>query len=213
MTKSEQEYLIDFLRVDDLFYKKYNRTSTLKLALRNAREQSGRNLETGIYEKNEIDGKWFEQDLVIARQFSSILHYSILLEQLGSIFKLNNKYKGIKNAIYSFSEIQDEKLIEELYSLRNSFAHKFGLCTENNRPNKSKFILSNDENEDLIKLPNTKWLGDYNDKSENTSTTINLIRFQDLAEKIYTKVIEHIISNTLEMHISKEELNSRYTII
>lgn len=215
MTESDKKYLIDFIKVDDSFYAKYKRNSTLKLALRNAREQSGRNLETGVYEKSEIKENWFEQDLILARQFSSILLYSIVLEQIGSIFQLTegSQFKGIKNAIFSFSNVKDKTIMEEIYSLRNSFAHKFGLCTENNRISKSKFILSIDEKDDLLKLPKTKWSGDYSDKSEDTSTTINLIKFQDFTEKIYQKIQEYLNLNRLELLISIEELNSRYTVI
>jgi hypothetical protein len=49
------EYVELLLKVDESFETKFNRISTIKRLIKGAREFSGRNLQTGVYKKKDIN--------------------------------------------------------------------------------------------------------------------------------------------------------------
>jgi hypothetical protein len=191
------------------------RFSTIALSLRGARKLSGRNLETGVYEKNEYNEQNFKENTVFSFQFLGLLSYLIFLEQIGSIFCNKNETrcnKAILYALKTFSSLSNDKA-EAVFALRNSLAHKYGLATEKDRRLKFKFSILIEENTEIIKLPAKNWAGDFSDKSDETLTEIYTITLIDLIESIYTKIQEEIEKNNLEIQIEKDEIESRFTII
>jgi len=206
-----------------------SRISNIGSILKAARYLSGRNLETGIYEMNELTINNVLVGLIHPFQFAGVMCYLILLEQIGTIFRFINEpschnNKGIICALKKFSNLNDEKKTKSIDALRNSLTHRFGLATEKkqNKPDKSdksdkqyKFILSIERNKGIVKLPISPWLGDFSDKSEDTSTTIYMIDFADMVEQIIDKVKNEINLENLELKLKDgvDELYARYTCI
>lgn len=85
------EYVELLLKVDESFETKFNRISTIKSLIKGAREFSGRNLQTGVYEKKDINEYDFLNELFETKRLSGLMSYLILLEIIGSIFQSKKK--------------------------------------------------------------------------------------------------------------------------
>ncbi len=221
MNNSEKIYLKKLLCSKQPISKRPNRYSTIFLLLRSARKLFGCDIDTGVYKQKELNSENFNDQTYLPFQFTAIINYLIFLEQLGSIIKPKDKPKthkknGIFCSLKYYSHLSDEQ-ITAIKSLRDSLTHKFSLSTEKkaNRNDPIKFILSIETNSEIVKLPTTDWDGDFEDKSESSSTTIYILELVKLIEDIYTKIKNDLNSNNIELILEDgvEELKSRYTII
>lgn len=220
---SDSEFITKLLDIKQPMEYQPNRYSTITLLLIGARKLFGCNLETGKYEKQELNETNFTDGTYHSFQFSGLINYLIFLEQIGSIFRPKNpisaltKSNGIYCALKYFSELSCDTKIGAIVSLRNSLAHKFGLATEKNPKSKPprKFILSSERNQDVVNLPIKDWDGVFSDKSDTTSTTIYIIDLVNEIEKVYKQLKEENSKNNLEILLKDElcELKARYTII
>lgn len=210
--------LKDIIDPDIGFHKRTNRLSTINLLLKSSRKLSGFNIKSGVYEKNEYNEINFKEGTFLPFQFTGLISYLILLEQIGSAFKPKNvnnidKTNGIYRSLKYYSNL-DSDSITCILNLRNSLVHKFGLSTENKKDN-FHYILSSERNRKIIKKPDTKWDGDYSNKQPETYVTIYQIDLIILIESIYSKILEDLHNDNLELILDKgmAELVSRYTII
>jgi len=215
---NQDEYLENLLGVDDIFEKKYYRISTVKLLLLGAREFSGRNIKSGIYEYKDLNDYDFLNELYLAKRFNGILLYLILLEQLGNLFQSNTEEfieNGLERALFLFSKKLTGNKIDALKNLRNSLAHRFSLCTEKKGSNMFKYNLNWDTNdeEQIIILPIKSWNGDYKESDESIFTTIYVQSLTDEIEKIYNRALLELREKKVKLAISIDEINSRFTII
>lgn len=215
---NQDEYLEYLLKVDDIFENKHNRTSTVKLLLLGAREFSGRNIESGIYEYKDLNDYDFLNELYLVKRFNGILLYLILLELLGNLFQSNTeevKGNGIERALFLFSKKITGNKIDALKNLRNSLAHRFSLCTEIKGSNMFKYTLNwdTDDEEQIITLPIKSWNGDYKESDESTFTTIYVQSLTDEIEKIYNRALLELKEKKVKLAISIDEINARFTII
>ena len=207
------------LSVDQPMSENPTRFSTISLLLKGARSLSGRNLQTGVYELREFNETNFINGTYHSFQFTGLIDYLILLEQVGSIFKPINKSTIDKNPIpraLGYFTLLESKKIESVVGLRNSIAHKFGLATESSPRNGSrKFALSNNRNVAVIDLPQTPWNGDFSDKSDATTTIVYLHDLIDLIESVYQSIISENKCGNIEMTLEGgiAELYARYTMI
>ena len=84
----------DFLKLlfltDNTLEEQENITSTVKLLIYEARELSGRNIKTGIYEKSDLDNFDRKYYLYNSRRFNGLFLYLILLEVIGSLVNLKS---------------------------------------------------------------------------------------------------------------------------
>lgn len=198
-----------------------NRFSSLKIAINDARKLTGRNIASGDIELNILTNR---NDFLSPDSFICIINYLLILDLIGEVFnvkgfttkKNNNIYKALKQ----FSSSTPEKDIDTIIALRNSLAHNYGLINvpRNERENSAKrhkFILLHSENSFLIKYPTTNWNGNFEDKSEDTSTQISTINLINLIEQIYKNLVKESENNRIELNLSGgiEELKSRFTII
>lgn len=214
------EYLKKLLDLKQPMSENPTRFSNIVLVLKGARKLTGRNIESGIYEKNELNEFDLSNGLYHSLQFTGLINYLILLEQLGSIFKIKNNpttsENGIFNALNEFSSLNNDSKIKSLIALRNSLVHKFSLATEK-KPNKKelqhKFALSLERNSKIVQIPNTQWNGDFADKCDSSTTTIHLIDFAELAESVFLNINSQLEKGNLESRIVDVELAARYTII
>ena len=127
----------DFLKLlfltENTLEEQENITSTVKLLIYEARELSGRNIKTGIYDNSDLNDFENKYYLYNSRRFNGLFLYLLLLEVIGSLVnsKSNpNSKNGIKRALIIFSDkiIGDNQSV--IVGLRNSLAHRFSLCTE-----------------------------------------------------------------------------------
>jgi hypothetical protein len=220
---NEKEFIEKFLSLEGPVETNPLRLSTLSFGLRGARKLAGRDIKTGAYLKSEFNDENFQNGTYFAFEFTGLINYLVLLEQIGSIFrpKDQNIYtskNGITCALTYFSNLQGHE-IHAIKSLRNSLTHKFGLATEKQPTDKipRKFTISREESlsNKVVELPVTNWTGDFLDKSQDTSTTIYLLNLIDLIEGIYKRVVLEQKSDNLELALNGgiEELKVRYTIL
>ena len=209
------EYVELLLKVDGSFETKFSRISTIKSLLKGAREYSGRNLQTGVYERKDINQYDFINELFEAKRFNGLISYLLLLELIGSIFQSKDTIcneNGIRRALVLFSKKIKGDSIFAIPSLRHSLVHRFSLCTEDKGDKSFKFKLNWCKNETIIKIPSVRWDGNFANSDEETYTEIYVENLIDEIEFIYNQAIYQLKNNLVEVEISIDELNSRYTI-
>lgn len=200
---------------DNTLEEQENITSTVKLLIYEARELSGRNFKTGIYDNSDLDDFDSKYYLYNSRRFNGLFLYLILLEVIGSLVNLKsnpNSQNGIKRALTLFSD----KIIEEnhpaIVGLRNSLAHRFSLSTES-KPKQGKplcFELIWGKSFFIVENPITDWDGDFDKKGFYTKIGVeNLINH---IEEIYNNVNEKLDLKELISIPEISELKARYTI-
>ena len=187
--------------------------------MNDARQLTGRDLESGAYELNilQYDSKIFDP-----HSFIGIINYLLILDMIGLIFKVNSFYSSKKNiykALKQFSRLSD-KDIDVIISLRNSLAHNYGLINIPDSPReygtkRHKFIISTSLSS-LIEYPLSghQWNGDYMDKSDNSSTKIGYIELCNLVEAVYADLISKFENSMIILSLDGgiEELKARFTI-
>jgi hypothetical protein len=218
---TNEEFIVKFLDINQPMEQSPTRFSTLALLLRGARKLSGRNLSTGIYERNELNEENFKDQTYFSLQFTGLVDYLILLEQIGSIFKpkhqpLINRTNGIYCALSYFTALGDMEK-KAIQMLRNSLTHKFGLATEKSPTTKLPMKFTIDRNRDprIIVPPLRNWNGAFSDKLDDSSTTVFLFDLLDLVEDVYQKVVLESKNRNLDLVLTDgiDELKARYTII
>jgi len=209
----------DFLKIEQPMSQNPVRFSNIVLLLKAARKLTGRNIETGVYEMNEVNEDDIVKGLYHSFQYVGLINYLILLEQLGSIFSPKQKSicssNGISCALTDFSELKDKLKVSAIVALRHSLTHKFGLATEKKKDRKElqhKFILSIERNAKIVEIPSIPWDGNFSYKSNGTSTTIFIKDLEELVENIYQTIKAKLDRNELIVKIDLDELYSRYTM-
>lgn len=214
---TDQEFIKKFLDINQPIELLPTRFSTVGLLLRGARKMSGRDLTSGDYVMNELTEENFREQTYHSHQFSGLINYLIFLEQIGSIFKFpSTKTNGIHIALEKFSALSEQQIFA-VRALRNSLAHDFGLATEiipQNVNKRHKFSLSIERNRETIKLPIVRWEGNFDDKTDETNTTVFIIDLCDLIEDVYFKLKEEVLNDNTELNLSGglNELKGRFTI-
>lgn len=197
-----------------------NRKSCLKLVLDGARYNTGRNMETGEANNSQmrcnifmrdIDSSQFEDSIML----SGLIDYLILLDLIGSIFKVKNKIDEQKTeigrALESFSSA-DPGTIDAIHELRNTLAHRFALATEG-KPKGRKFTVYYKDNEFPI-VNEKKWQGNYSDKSEDTSTKVYLPSLCDMIEEVVVRLNSKSDNNELELRMTDhDKILSMFTVL
>lgn len=197
MTKQQEKDIIELL----LGLKKApNRKSCLLMAYNSAKA-----LSTGACIE--------EFGCIEAEYFSSLILYLIFLEQVGTIFKKASENSiEIMRALEDFSTITSEEDRRAIYYLRNTLAHNYGLATDNINPNKKndkyKFILSYFGN--LIKHADIPWSNDYSNRTDETSTTINIFRLMEIVDDVFENLKKN--SENLALRIGIDEILTRFTV-
>ncbi|MFZ5552303.1 MAG: hypothetical protein ACOZCO_04240 [Bacteroidota bacterium] len=195
----------------------HTKVSSFRLALKEARFLSGRDIETG-----EFNMKKFEN---CPAKWSGIIIYLIILDQIGSIVirkgekEIQNK---IQQTLQSFSDLNDKER-DAIVALRNSLAHDFNLSNvpykkEKNEFQFHRFILDANINKPAIALPDNDeyWKGSYFEEPTTYShTEINIIKLAEIFENIFKKVVECIENDnyTIVNNMPELELKGRYDIV
>jgi len=189
-------------------------------ALRDARETTGRDPETGYYTGNEPkSGSWL-----------GTIGYMALLDQIGKCFKpkdadnvAGNSYKKALKYFEKMNGMNDDD-INALYALRNALMHDFSLSNVEPRDpykddfspkkNGKHYIFSGTTDSDkIVEHAKEPWNGKYKDMKPENETQINLKRFGDMVEEIYEELIELYDEDNLEIALAggADELIKRYS--
>jgi len=184
------------------------RYSTISFLLKGARKLAGRDIITGEYKGIEFNEQNFIDETYNSFLFTSLLHYLILLEQIGIIFveSKGERKNGILLALDNFSQLTEEKK-KAIKALRNSLAHNFGLTAKG-----YKFVLCQERNSEIVQPASRTWNGDFLDKSEESDTIIYLNDLIEMIEGIYSELRNKIESNEITSQLSENEIKSRFTI-
>lgn len=196
-----------------------NRHSSFSIALRNARLIAGRDPVSGINEYYDILENTYGN--LPPSSFIGLVNYLIILDMVGSIFcthEIKASGSAINKALVYYTDL-NEKDRYTIDALRNALVHSYSLI--NIPPNKNhfensrhKFTLDPFSNIPLITYPKTPWDGSFNDKSEDSSTTIQVTKLIDLIEAVVTSVKERItFFESEDLCIDIDELKAKYTII
>ena len=213
---NQDKFIQNILKMETEGERKY----TFMLCLRSARNLVGSNLETGKCEYNNIYN--IEKGLYHSHMFTGLINYLIFLEIIGTIFKPKGRREekqknGIYKSLYYFSDLTIKE-ITVVRSLRNAFAHNFGLAIKNDEDNKftHKFTLSFEGDvDDIVSIPVEKWNGHFDDKRESSFTKIYVYNLIKLIEKVYQNIITCAEKNELEISLTggEKELNTRFSIV
>lgn len=213
--------LIEYLTFSDgFYYGGLKRYSSLVAGLSDCRLCVGRNI-SGVYDgkNNGNPGNWL-----------GTIGYFTILDQIGSCFKskvnenVYDERNSIKRAIKEFGfDIVDnnEKYLDALVSLRNSFTHDFNLLNIprdlKNVSQIHKFtVMADISSKWIVKLPKETWnmnvIGkDFNKTSD--TTYINLYAFMEMVEEIYRRICLLAEDGNVELIEPIEYLLNKYSFI
>lgn len=221
ITNEQKETLLQYLKEPQPFnYKGEQRYSTLVAGLRDCRANTKRSPITGIFDNTlkGHPGNWL-----------GTIGYFTILDQIGSCFKMKECDKktqsknSIKLAIENFGYDlidNDNKKLNALIALRNSFTHDFNLLNVPNGKNllqTHKFTVMADVNDFwVVRLPEKQWNGDIETKDfydTSNTTYINLFGLGQLVEKIYSRICNLINDDKLDLNMDLVTLINKYTFI
>jgi hypothetical protein len=181
--------------------------STLSIAIRIARDLSGRDIETGEitpkdYLKREKD---IQKKTLAGKRFLALASYLIIIDLIGSVFKDSTKEEKkdeFMHALEHFAKLEDKQR-KSLKSLRNSLAHTFSLGNES-----EIFIVDYEKKSDKVIIPR---IIDYSNnkkdniknrektKTEENYTIAYFVSICQLVEDMYEKLKQLEIENNLSI--------------
>jgi len=189
------------------------RYSTIICGLRDARELTQRNLTSGQF-SIELPGR--------IGSWPGAMMYMTILDQIGTAFyRLDKKQitepkkSPILKAITYFNESGSlsEEQIHAIIGLRNAFFHNFNLIhvprgkSRENNLQRHRYVVMASCDSWTVQLPETPWLGDYENKpwTNATATVVNLYQIGQLVET----TILYLRNLNAEHKLGTVELNSK----
>ena len=184
------------------------RVSSLVAVLRDARAATGRSEETGVLQPGQEAraGNWL-----------GTLGYMVMIEHIGKIFRPHaaaQEQRNFRGALANFAPHLKAEERNALYALRCCFAHDYSLVNhpDGRRELRHRFDLYADEQTPLVDLPPEPWNGFL--RSPQPRTKVNLRKFGDLAEEVFSVVVQKAQRGELELIPSGgvNDLRLRYTL-
>ncbi|WP_133805921.1 hypothetical protein [Kribbella caucasensis] len=180
--------------------------SSFAAALRDAREATGRNPDTGELINPHRHGNWL-----------GAIGYMILLDQIGECFKPRPAAavsgNSFSKALSYFTNLPEPER-QALYALRCCFVHDFALYNINHRDSSltHHFEVHASLDAPLIHLPRVRWDGNRSARGSDTATRINLTAVADLVESVAGELFQLAASDDLEVVLAggSDELLDRY---
>jgi len=200
-----------------------SRQSCLVMALETARILSGRDKDSGKSRKN-YTSDILKSEFITNNQFGTADNLAGLINYLQLLDLIGNVFISLKDTIYKtlkkYSSITDDKECRTVVALRNCLVHNYGLINiphnKKNVKSRHKFsLLLNDGTMDMIKIPITRWDGNYADKDKSTNTQIDVCKLIDAIEETYQNLKEKAEKGELKLCLNGgvAELKARFTII
>ena len=174
--------------------------------LKDTRVSTGRDPQSGNVIDPQKTGSWLGS-----------IGYMVLLDQIGSCFKPKNvqlaRGNSIMKALGHFANLgNDEKQV--IYALRCALAHDYSLYNINAKEPKltHNFALTKGSGF-LIRMPNTQWDGNYQNRNANNQTLVDLQELGNLVENICKNLFELANKDELEVILTNgtDELIQRYS--
>ena len=185
--------------------------SAFSALVRDARRATGRNLETGLVDRDEDTGSWL-----------GALGYLVLLDQIGECFEVPTERRRPPRGndflccLANFSPQLTHQDMLALYALRNAFAHSYSLTHTHPKEQRlrHRFLLTSDSSALLITYPKVLWSGIHADQRHDNQTQINLRALGDLAERIVPDVQAQVKAGTATVKLrgGLNELRNRFSI-
>jgi hypothetical protein len=181
----------------------YQIVSSHSAVLRDARELSGRNPNTGEIVDAARLGSW-----------PAAICYLIALDQFGTVFGSTDVEstfpQSFHKALDSFTGLTEDE-IEALYALRCSLAHDYSLLNRHrNQKRQHVFHLIPDGSGSAVQLPATPWDGSLADISQASLTVINLRVVGDLVESVAQTITAADATGSLRRNLADDEARARY---
>jgi hypothetical protein len=157
------------------------RISSFVAALRDARQATGRDLNTGAVLDETQTGSWL-----------GAIGYLLLLDQIGTAVEPasagNRQQVSILRALEWWSPGVTEKGRKAIYALRCALAHDYSLFNPNSRdPDlQHEFRLHRGKGH-LVQLPAHSWQGNYSGLQD--PTTVSLAVLGDRVEQVVLEVV------------------------
>lgn len=176
----------------------HNYKSSYYAALLEARKHAGRNTLTGKIEDEEKTGCW-----------SGACTYMTLIDHVGGFFAdgvNKDNRESFMGCLEKFSYLKEKIDFDTIYSLRNSFIHKFNLYNDNKKYNNSHIFSVNRDPINLIIKAKMPWDGIYKKEGIDSEyiTSVSLRRLGDMVEDIHLNLLKKISNNELKITIPEE---------
>lgn len=182
--------------------------SCFRAAVRDARQLTGRNVDTGTVRRRLRSGRAL---------WPGTLVYLVLLDQVGQVISPRPRKPAREPFLMALEEFGPPSLSERdremLYALRCAFAHEYALANEGPQTGpratsgirRHLFALAEAHGStDLVHYPSRgRWNGRY-DKRMNwkTGTTeVNIVALADLVEEVVARIER--MANANELHLVK----------
>lgn len=192
--------------------------------LRDSRDETGRNPDTGAKIPNGKHGGWL-----------GAIGYMALLDQIGTCFKpagvaaltqtqAGRNLSAVEKALAYFAPTTTEGERAAIYALRCAFAHDWSLCNDRRDgagrvPQRQadlhhRFTVSDSPNGHLVVFPTTPWGGILQPGLAGDRTTVNLQLLGDTVEAVVAELERLRGSQQLEIVLpgGSDELVERYMI-
>lgn len=201
--KSEEEIIIDFLTLDERKLEKSPKYYSSFCA--NLEEDT--RLITGRINRNVgSSGSWL-----------GLCGYLILMDMIGdNLITKNttekNDYPNFVRGLVLFGNLAELEACA-LYALRCSLLHGYGLVNYHYQDNKRHFFrLSQENNAQMIVLPEEKWDGNLENMKNNNVTIVNIDLVGGFVEKIIAELKEMANKNELKIALTggKDEMIKKY---
>lgn len=209
---TESDYVQKYIQCLDI---DKNTFSVLNIAINDARLITGRNQSNG---KREFKILSTEHSFLSPYSFIGIINYLLILDLIGTAFKIKNftttKSNNIYKCLKQLSSLNDKE-INVIIALRNSLAHNYSLV---NIPHDVKqkdryhhFSLINDYSDNLVSNDN-QWEGNYSVKNTKNETQIGIENLYDEVEKVILNLKHRAKENSVSLNMELEEFKMKFTI-
>lgn len=186
--------------------------SSLTAALRDARQATGRDVNSGENKNKENNPS--------ASNWLGATCYLIILEQLGKCYKGRNDpdqsgLSPIQKCLRNHTQLTPDQC-DAIYALRNAFAHDYSISNLNQKYSSLQhhFTLLDYYSDPFLCLPKKQWDGKPETKAYENMTHVGLPWIGEFVEKIYQTHLELHKINELEVVLpgGAKEIQNRYLL-
>lgn len=188
--------------------------STFSAVVRDARDATGRDPETGRTQEETRSGNWL-----------GALAYLVMFDQVGECFSRRSgtlpatERRNVVRALTDFAKPPlDEPEILAIYALRCALAHDYALVNlgqgKDARLLTHRFLLRTDVSSPLVTLPIEPWDGQLSPSRYRNQTHVNLRALGDLAERVVAEIQAAQLAGDVEIALDGgiDELDGRFGI-
>jgi hypothetical protein len=187
--------------------------STFSAVVRDAREVTGRHLDTGEVENDARAGNWL-----------GAVAYLIFLDQIGDCFEpdpilrppAENTAAIVRALTYFEPSLSDDDILA-IYALRCALIHDYSLVNigRGRRADRlhHRFVLVNSASLPLVERPPVAWDGELGSSTYRMQTTVNARRVGDVGENVLKLVQRVHADRRLRIRLPGgiDELVARFT--